>query len=820
MATTEQTKLLSAIVGSHDRDTIINQFLRVLVETKKIPLAVFWMFPKTLETGRPELEKEVVAAYHYPSLQAITTKSVDCTSLIRTVEGVGPVFFASDDPTISQFQKAIPNLRLDMNFLYVEDYGYIQLLLNKKAFSLLGGDNNVFTADEKTALPLYIELLRQKLEMANYRSQIANSTPTFDQDEHVATHIPNPAHQSKLLSTVSHEILNPLNTIKGYTTLLSDKTADPTQADYLNIIEEQRAQLESIVKKILNNTDLRIKEKEIREQVFDLNEVFYDLRLKFQTQAQRKGIGFNLFIDERLDYGLLGPKELFADALTFLVENAVRYSLRGRVSVSAQIEGIAEEKISIAFYVKESGGAFTKIDVNGLLNFFKPEASKDSRSHDIMGLGLSLARYYIKCMGAELMFQKESEDSTFFVFKMDFSIVKSKLVVKRADSMIPNKDITRTIKILLVEDQIVQHTIFKHAFKDWLPYTAESGKEALEILKSHPDISIVLMDINMDGMDGIATTVKIRQELMSNVPIIAYTGERIENRLEDCLNAGMNAFVTKPWDELPLLLTIEKVLNRNDILIPETELSKAGSLEGFRALVIDHLDKILNITSRTLQDAGCQVDVLNGFNGVTEMLRLNNYDFILTDFVGSDSDLFKIVKSIQLMGLKTKVIAYVADNAPDIHTRCLAMGLKGPLLKSYASHRSLSFNIIDLLESKSLAYNSKLYNFKLLGDIDEQMQTELVELFIGETNKYLQVLLNHLNDGNFNRVSIIAHTLKSSCGQFNIKAVVNDLERIEKHQKFGVSEVEVIFLINKVVVLLNRAMQEMAADFNLKYPLD
>jgi HPt (histidine-containing phosphotransfer) domain-containing protein len=104
--------------------------------------------------------------------------------------------------------------------------------------------------------------------------------------------------------------------------------------------------------------------------------------------------------------------------------------------------------------------------------------------------------------------------------------------------------------------------------------------------------------------------------------------------------------------------------------------------------------------------------------------------------------------------------------------------------------------------------------------IDENMQSELVELFIGETTKYLDSLLTLLSAGSYDRVSIIAHTLKSSSGQFNIKAVVHDLERIEKHQKFGVSEVEVVFLVNKVVVLLNRAMQEMAEDFNLKYPID
>jgi HPt (histidine-containing phosphotransfer) domain-containing protein len=104
--------------------------------------------------------------------------------------------------------------------------------------------------------------------------------------------------------------------------------------------------------------------------------------------------------------------------------------------------------------------------------------------------------------------------------------------------------------------------------------------------------------------------------------------------------------------------------------------------------------------------------------------------------------------------------------------------------------------------------------------IDLEVQHEFAELFIKETSKLVNLLLSHLNEGRYDRLTAIAHTLKSSSGQYNIKAVVLDLERIEKYQKFGVSEVEVFFLVNKVYVLLHRAMQEMASDYGLKYPLD
>jgi CheY-like chemotaxis protein len=824
MATTDQTKikLLSAISGSRERKGIIQTFLQAVVEAENLPLAVFWMYPKAYQTGLPFAEKELVAAYSFPVLSDLGGDYINCERINDVVKGIGPHFFTHNDRFLAPLNKALPGNRFgmnDMNILCVEEYGFIQLLLNKKGISFFGGDNLVFSKELRDYMPEIIEKLKQNLMIVGELENYQKTTNTLPNDQRSA--YPEPSfqntHQSKILSTVSHEVLNPLNTIKGYTALLSEMTLDPSQAAFLGIIEEKRAQLESIVKKILNNTDLRIKEKEIREQAFDLNEVFYDLEVKFQPQAQRKGIGFNLAIDERVECWLKGPKDLFADALTFLVENAVRYSVRGQVSVSAQMLSITEDKLCLAFYVKESGGAFAKIDVNGLLNFFKPVASTAPRSHDIMGMGLSLARYYIERMGSELMFQKESEDRTFFVFKLDFTIVNSKPVVKRTGLMIENKAVTSHIKMLIVDDDHLQLEMNKNRFVDWSLFTAENGKEAIEMLKQHPDIDVVLMDINMPDMDGIATSKIIRNELKSNVPIIAYSGESRDERIDDCIAAGMNDFVTKTDD---LVTPIEKALNRNDILIPATELSELGPLVGHHALVIDQFEKTRQITQKTLQDSGCKVDVANSYDGVLEKLKNAHYNFILTDFVGSDSDLFKIVRAIEALGINTKVIAYVADNSPDLHARCMYMGIKGPLLKSHASYRSLPFNIIDLLESKSLIHQAKLYNFKLMDGIDENMQSELVELFIGETTKYLDSLLTLLSAGSYDRVSIIAHTLKSSSGQFNIKAVVHDLERIEKHQKFGVSEVEVVFLVNKVVVLLNRAMQEMAEDFNLKYPID
>lgn len=824
MATTDQTKikLLSAISGSRERKGIIQAFLQALVEAENLPLAIFWMYPKASKTGMPGVEKELIAAYSYPSISDLREDYINCERINEVVKGVGPHFFTHNDRFLAPLNSALPENKYalnDMNILCVEEYGFIQLLLNKKGLSFFGGDTLIFSKELRDYMPEIIEKLRQNLMIVAELSEYQQSTITSQYNKPSANQIPSfqNTHQSKILSTVSHEVLNPLSTIKGYISFLSETTLDPTQAAYLDIIEEKRAQLESIVKKILHNTDLRIKEKEIREQSFDLNEVFYELEVKFQPQAQRKGIGFHLYVDERLEYWLKGPKDLFSDALTFLVENAVRYSLRGQVSVTAQMQGITEDKISIAIYVKESGGAFAKIDVNGLLNFFKPVATTAPRSHDIMGMGLSLARYYIERMGAELMFQKESEDRTFFVFKLDFSIVNSKPAVKRSGLLIENKEVTCNIKLLVVDDDHLQLEMNRSRFKDWKPFTAESGKEAIEILKNQPEMDVVLMDINMPEMDGIATAEKIRTELKSNVPIIAYTGESFEERIEDCMAVGINGFVSKTDN---VLLAIEKALSREDILIPATELSKKGPLVGFRALVIDQFEKVRLITANTLKESGCQVDALCSFDGALEMARKTNYNFILTDFVSSDSELFKLARGVQTLGLETKVIAYVADISPDIHTRCIDMGLKGPLLKSNASYRSLPFNIIDLLESKSYINHPRLYNFKLMEGIDEEMQLVLVELFIKETSKYLDSMLSGLNEGKYDHVAKIAHTIKSSSGQFNIKSVVRDLERIAKYQNFGASEVEVIFLVNKIVVLLNRAMQEMAADYNLKYPLD
>jgi CheY-like chemotaxis protein/signal transduction histidine kinase len=822
MATTDQAflRISLAIAQSLDLHDNVQLFLNALVVEKHLQQAVFLLFPEVLQHGEASFDKQVIPEFAYPEFAPAQNKPVDCIGLISDFEDKILMSFSADNPAIKNLRWLTTDTKSDMVFIQISGFGFLQLIPKKKSFGVFSMDKNLFSKEETELLPALIEKFRLSVvhcfKQSKNNAQVKGNTSeknTGNLGERIVK-----THQTKILSTISHETLNPLNTIKGHIILLRSMLMDHNQTAYLDIIDEKRAQLESVLKKILNNTSLHLKPVETVLKPFDLFELFHQLENKIKEQAQKKGIVLKTTVDEQIKTLLVGDQTRLFEALLFLAENAVRYATHGQIHIGADCIADGPETSSVKFYVNESGGAFMHIDVEGLMQFLKQEDESTTRSHEIMGLGLSLSKYYVDCMGGKLEFEKESGPGTNFSFTLILLKEKDTTVSSLQTDMIENKLVTRNIKLLLVDDDHFQLEMNRKLMKDWNLFLAEGGREAIEVLQKNPDIQVVLMDLNMPGMDGISATRIIRNELKSNVVIIAYSGEAHDEKTDECLAAGMNGFVSKTDDVTPI---IETALGRHDLMIPAERVAKIKLFENMRALVIDGNSSIQWITAKTLVDAGCEVDMVRNGSDALEMILENSYNFILADYHLSGIDVFELAIRLKEKGIQTPLIAYSADNSPELLLRAKESGLKGPLLKSFYTYEKLAYLIQDIIASKPASESARLYDLTnldtLVGNDRDELRS-LVEIFIKYMPDDLEQLNKCLNEGNYTQVSRLAHKIKSSAKQYQIKSILDDFEKIERHEKLGVSETEVVFLVSKVTALINRVLLQLSEDFQLSIP--
>lgn len=349
--------------------------------------------------------------------------------------------------------------------------------------------------------------------------------------------------KSAFLANMSHEIRTPLNAILGFASLLKTPNLSQEKTEsFVDIIDSSGQQLLAIINDILDISKIEAGQISISIANVNVTDVLNELYHQFEKQAEQKNIRLELHNDFRNRKLEVATDEIrLRQILNNLLSNAIKFTHEGSVEFGVRIiENFME------FYVKDSGIGIPDEDQKMIFEPFRQVENNNSRTYGGNGLGLSISKALVEKLGGTMSLQSKTDKGSVFTFTIPY--VNVNLQETRREANTENSENHWDNQIILIAEDECYNFLF---LEELLMPTgvkilhARDGKEAVEMVRRNPKISLVLMDIKMPVMDGYTAT-RIIKELKPRLPVIAQTAYAMSEDREKTRKAGFDNFISKP----------------------------------------------------------------------------------------------------------------------------------------------------------------------------------------------------------------------------------------------------------------------------------
>ena len=377
--------------------------------------------------------------------------------------------------------------------------------------------------------------------------------------------------KSIFVSNMSHEIRTPMNAIVGLTEVMLRKEWEEEDEKYLLNIQSSGKALLKLINDLLDFSKIEAGKFEISEDVFDLAQMMRDIQMIGMTRIGEKDVSLVMDIEEEIPRLLYGDGLRIRQVILNIMNNAVKYTEKGTVTLTVRQQKREAEKIQLYVSVKDTGQGIRKEDQKRLFDAFTQVDIKKNQGKEGTGLGLAISRQLVEMMGGELFVESEYGAGSNFYFTFWISAQSSETVGNFAQLKEQTQEEAQEevfnftapkAAILLVDDNEINQEVAKALLEPFEMHIdlASDGQQALEqIQKKHYDL--VFMDHYMPVMDGIEAVKRIRSlpdAYYQKLPVVALTADAVQGVQEEFLAAGMNDFASKPIE----MQDVSRVLRR------------------------------------------------------------------------------------------------------------------------------------------------------------------------------------------------------------------------------------------------------------------
>jgi len=369
--------------------------------------------------------------------------------------------------------------------------------------------------------------------------------------------------KSEFLSNMSHELRTPMNAILGFTQLMQRDRSLPAQHQgYMEIINHSGEHLLELINDVLEMSKIESGRITLAEIDCNLHQLLRRLESMFQLKAKSKGLRLKVQRDDTVPQWIRTDEHKLRQVLINLLSNAIKFTENGQVTL--QVSRVSQgETVSLRFEVADTGSGIDKEDMDELFQAFK-QTKLGQNTYEGTGLGLKISQKFVQLMGGEITVTSELGQGSCFQFQIQVELMESipdppASDFKEVTGLAPGQPAYR---ILVVEDHLVNRQLLVTLLKEvgFQVKSAENGQVAIKLWQQwQPEL--IFMDMHMPIMDGYQATRQIKQSNFATIPpIIAITASAFAHKRDECLTAGCDAFISKPFQREEILEILSQYL--------------------------------------------------------------------------------------------------------------------------------------------------------------------------------------------------------------------------------------------------------------------
>ena len=356
--------------------------------------------------------------------------------------------------------------------------------------------------------------------------------------------------QEQFLANMSHEIRTPMNGIKGMTDLLLQTPLSEKQQEMAGMIKRSVNNLLVIINDILDFSKIKAGKLRIEKIDLSIKEVVDNVTSLLVHQITTKGLRLYIQIAPDVPDRLMGDPYRLSQILTNLVGNAIKFTNEGHIQIEITLQEQSADNVVVSFTVTDTGIGIPPESLPYIFDSFSQAGQDISRRYGGTGLGLTISKQLLRLQGGNISVKSEPGKGSTFHFYLPFGYSNNQKSELKKEAVQDNSQLLTGKRFLVAEDNEINQKLIDYVLKNAGANVtmANNGAEAVDFVQKNGVFDLIIMDLQMPEMDGYAATRFIRNKLHLQTPIIAMTATAMKDEQWQCLESGMNDYMTKPFE--------------------------------------------------------------------------------------------------------------------------------------------------------------------------------------------------------------------------------------------------------------------------------